>query len=75
VPLGVFSIRKYGDEVAEYQQRQDDAAGLFAARKHMIEQRNGENAEAGNAGLGHADHEGAERGENPKQVIGDQLFT
>src|SRR5580693_4763423 len=37
VPLGVFSIGEYGDEVAEYQQRQHQAAGLFAAGKYMIE--------------------------------------
>jgi hypothetical protein len=41
----------------------------------VIEQRNRENAQARDARLRHAHHEGAECGEEPEQVIGDQLFT
>src|SRR5271170_368462 len=66
-PLSVPAIREHGDKISEYQQRQDDAARLFAARKNMCEQRHGQDAETGDAALRHADHKGAECGEYPLQ--------
>lgn len=56
-PLRVCSIGQNGDEIAEYQQRQNQAARLLAAGKHMGKKRNRQNAQAGNAGFRDADQD------------------
>ena len=49
----------------EHQQRQDDTARLFAAREHVREQRNRQDAQSGDAGFRYADHQGAQDGAYP----------
>src|ERR1700722_1843226 len=65
MPLDVAAIRENGDEVSEYEQREDDSARLLTARKNMREQGHGKDAEAGNSALRHPDHQGAENGKYP----------
>ena len=68
-PLSVGPVGQHRDEVAEYQQRQHQAGGLLAG-KYVREQRDGEKAEAHDAGLRDADHQRAEDGAYPLQWFG-----
>ena len=64
LPVGVRAEVDDGEEVGDYKEGEDNAEG-GAAGEDGCEEHDGEDSEAGYAGLGEADEKGAEAGDDP----------
>jgi hypothetical protein len=74
-PLHVPPIPEHRDEIADDQERQHDTGRLLAAREDERERGDEQDPEARDTGLGDADHECAERGDQPLPGAETEAFV